>query len=166
MILAMLALLGVPLWFIAIALFTLLWRNRAIRKRPGNVPVRIHAPGEKRWSRGHGVWVHDVFAFRGSPAMWRESLLWVIDASVRSATAEERKKLHRLDEEPVIATFALDSGGTIEFAARSEQYSLLLGPCAIADGAIPHPRQRLRSQQEKSPVVPMTEVDHDEKQRR
>jgi hypothetical protein len=137
MILAILALLGVPLWFIAIALFILLWRNRAIRNRHGNIPVWTYGRRKKRWSRGHGVWVHDVFAFRGSPATWRESLLWVTAASARPVTAEERKKLHRSDEESVVATFTLDSGETIEFAARSEHSSLLLGPYAIADGGYP-----------------------------
>ena len=54
MILAILALLGVPLWFIAIALFILLWRNRAIRNRRGNIPVWTYGRRKKRWSRGHG----------------------------------------------------------------------------------------------------------------
>jgi hypothetical protein len=58
MIFAILALLGIPLWFLAIAMVTLVFRNRDLRHRPGNVGVRLQKPG-KRWKRGHAVWVHD-----------------------------------------------------------------------------------------------------------
>jgi hypothetical protein len=50
-----LAAIGVPLWLCAIAIVTLIIRNREIRKRAGNVPVRLHPAGGKRWSRGHAV---------------------------------------------------------------------------------------------------------------
>ena len=70
MIWAILALIGVPLWLCGAGLTILVVRNRALRKRPGNVQVRRRRQGKSRWVRGHGVWVHDVFAFRGSPAAW------------------------------------------------------------------------------------------------
>jgi Protein of unknown function (DUF2550) len=127
-IIVILAALGVPLWLCAVGILTLLLRNRALRKRRGNVPVRIRRPGKKRWSPGHGVWVHDVFAFRGLPAAWREALVWASDASVRSATEKERKKLHRIGNEPVLVTLTLVEGDTIELAARSEHKNDLLGP--------------------------------------
>jgi hypothetical protein len=76
MIWTLLALLGVPLWLCAIAIVTLILRNRELRHRPGNVPVRRRLPGKKQGSRSHGVWVGDVLAFRGSPAAWQESLLY------------------------------------------------------------------------------------------
>jgi hypothetical protein len=71
MIWVILAALGVPLWLCAVGILTLLLRNRALRKRPGNVPVRVHPPDKKRWSPGHGVWLHDVFALRGLPRRGR-----------------------------------------------------------------------------------------------
>jgi hypothetical protein len=74
MIWAILAAMGVPLWLCAVGILTLLLRNRALRNRAGNVPVRVRPAGKKRWSPGHGVWIHDVFAFRGLPAAWREAL--------------------------------------------------------------------------------------------
>ena len=79
MIWVILAVLGVPLWLCAAGLWVLVMRNRAIRHRPGNVKVRRRRSGKSRWTRGHGVWVHDVFAFRGSPAAWAESLIPVRD---------------------------------------------------------------------------------------
>jgi hypothetical protein len=122
--------IGVPLWFGALTILILVLRNRGIRRRPGNVPVRVRKPGKKRWLPGHGLWVHDVFAFRGSPAAWKEGLVWVTDASARPASPEERKKLHRLGEAPLVATFTGKDGGGLELAARSEHRAALLGPFA------------------------------------
>jgi len=132
-----LAALGVPLWLCAIAIFVLIKRNGWLRNRPGNVPVRIHPPGKKRWLPGHGVWVHDVFAFRGSPAAWKEALLWVTATSARPATDEERKKLRRIGVGPIVATFALAGGGEIELAARAEHRARLLGPFADSSSDVP-----------------------------
>lgn len=130
MIWAILAAIGVPLWLCAIGIGMLLFNNRRLRTRYGDVPVRVRRPGKKRWTRGHGIWVSDVFAWRGSPAAWSEELLWVSDATARAASREERKKLHRLGDEPAIATFVAADGETVEVAAAPEQASALLGPFA------------------------------------
>ena len=126
MIWAVLAVLGVPLWLIALALLNLAYRNRTLRKRPGNLPVRLRTPG-KRWKRGHAVWVHDVFAFRGSPAAWDEVLEYVQEATARPATPEEDHKLRGLDQ-PVIATLTTVDGGTVEAAASGRDRAKLLTP--------------------------------------
>lgn len=128
MIWAILAALGVPLWLCAMGILMLAFNNRKLRKRPGNIPVRVRRPGKKRWIRGHGVWISDVFAWRGSPAAWNEDLIQVRGGSLRSANPEEQKKLHRLADDPAIASLALDGGETLEVAAAPEQRSALLGP--------------------------------------
>ena len=144
MIWAILAFLGVPLWLIALALLNLAYRNRTLRHRPGNVPARVRAPG-KRWKRGHGVWVHDTFAFRGSPAAWEEVLEYVQEASARPATPEEDHKLRGLDD-PIIATLTTADGRTIEAAAARRDRIKLLGPFDVdvedhvgSDAAHRHP---------------------------
>jgi hypothetical protein len=131
MIWAILAAVGVPLWLCAIAILTLVMRNRALRKRPGNIAVRIRPEGKQRWMPGHGLWVSDVFAYRGSPAAWKEGLLWVTAASARPADAEERKHLRRIGDEPVITTLTVTDAGTtrrIDVAARASDARALLGP--------------------------------------
>ena len=128
MIWAILLLLGFPLWLIAVGVTTLVVRNRALRHRPGNVPVRLRTGENERWHAGHGVWVHDVFAFRGSPAGWKEALVWAAGAASRPATAAERKKLHRIGGNPVVVTLALHPRGTIQVAARAEHAATLVGP--------------------------------------
>jgi hypothetical protein len=147
MIWAVLALVGVPLWLCAMAVLTLIVRNRKLRTRGGDVPVRRRLPGKARWTRGHGVWVHDVFAFRGSPAMWSESLVWVTGASTRgTADPAEAKKLRRLGDHPVVAVLTTgDDGETVEFAASEDRAVDLLGPFSV-EAASPPPRPE-RSQE-------------------
>ena len=96
MIWAILAALGVPLWLCSAVILMLLFNNRRLRKRYGDIPVRVRRPGKQRWTRGHAVWVSDVFAWRGSPAAWAEELLAVRGATPRDAEPDERKKLHGL----------------------------------------------------------------------
>jgi hypothetical protein len=94
------------------------------------VPALARSPESGRWHPGHGVWVDDVFAFRRSPAGWREMLLWVTSASVRPAAHDERGRLRRVGDEPLVVTFELRSGGSRAFAVRPEDAGRLLGPYA------------------------------------
>jgi hypothetical protein len=132
---AILALLGVPLWLIAIALLMMFFRNRKLRKRPGNIPVKVLRPGKKRWKSGHGLWISDVFAWRGSPAAWDEDIFEVDGASLRSADEEEQKKLHRIGDDPAVASLTLADGTSLEVATRHEHRSALAGPFLQANRA-------------------------------
>ena len=105
MVWAFLALLGVPLWLCAVGIISVVVRNRQLRKRYGDIPVRVRRPGKKRWTRGHAIWVSDVFAWRGSPAAWNEeSARGRAGLDPRPDEREDRKRLRRLADEPVIAT--------------------------------------------------------------
>ena len=138
MIWAILAAVGVPLWLCALGLLTVVVQNRRLRKRYGDIPVRVRRPGKNRWRRGHAIWVADVFAWRGSPAAWDEELLEVTGATLRAADTAECKKLRRLGENPAIATFALADGEpTLEVAAGAAQRAALLGPFAMTEEAEP-----------------------------
>ena len=118
----------VPL--VAIAATVTVRRNRALRRRPGDVPVLVRTRWGGWWLPGHGVWVADVFAFRRSPAGWHETLLWVTNTYVRSATDEERTRIRRAGDDPVVAVFVLASGGSMTFAASAGSRARLLGPFA------------------------------------
>ena len=132
MIWVILAALGVPLWLCAAGILALVLRNRSLRKRGGDISVRLRSGPEKRWRRGHALWVHDVLAFRASPAGWSESLVWITSVSVRDATPKERKKLHRLGDRPVIALLTVSGGDAVEVAGRSESRERMIGPYADA----------------------------------
>ena len=128
MVWAILLLVGVPLCLIALGIMGLVVRNNSLRRRPGNVPVRLRTGENSRWHAGHAVWVHDVFVFRGSPAGWKEALVWAAGVSSRPATAAERKKLHRIGDDPVVVTVAVHPRGTIQVAARREHAGVLVAP--------------------------------------
>lgn len=130
MIWALLALVGVPLWLCALGILALVYRNRGLRKRHDDIPVRVQRTGKTRWTRGHAVWVSDVLAWRGSPAAWREDLVRVAGARVRNATPGERKKLHRLGGDPVVASLTTSDGDVLYIAASAEHRSALAGPFA------------------------------------
>jgi hypothetical protein len=129
MVWAVLALLGVPLWLCAVGVGVLILENRSLRKRPGDIPVRVLRPGKKRWTRGHAIWVSDVFAWRASPASWKEGLAQVTDASAHeSIDPRTMKKLRRLGDSPAVASLTLVGGTVIDVAARQEHRSALMGP--------------------------------------
>lgn len=52
------------------------------------------------------------------------------EATIRSADAEERNKLHRLGDRPAIATLATADGEPLEVAVATDQRKALLGPFA------------------------------------
>ena len=120
--------LGIPLWLCAIGIVVTVTNNRKLRTRYGDIPVRVRRPGKKRWTRGHAIWVSDVFAWRGSPAAWNEDLDHVIAVSVRPATADEQRTLRRLGDGVSIATMATLDGPPVEVAAGKEHGTALIGP--------------------------------------
>ncbi len=134
MIWAVLAALGIPLWFCGLAFLAMLFENRKLRNRYGNVPVRVRRPGKKRWTKGNAIWVSDVFVWRGSPGVWKEGLVHVSGVTFRSADADERKQLRRLGAEPAIATLAVADGEAVELATAAEHRSALAGPFAASGG--------------------------------
>lgn len=128
MIWLILAALGIPLWLCALGILGVALQNRKLRKRYGDIPVRVRRAGKKRWTRGHAIWVSDVFAWRGSPAAWKEDLLQVNGATVRAPDGQEEQKLRRLGKDPAIAALALHDGEIFEVATRAEHRTALLGP--------------------------------------
>ena len=128
MIWALLVFVRVPLWLCALGIFAVIYRNRALRKRRGDIPVRVLKPGKTRWVRGHTVWISDVFAWRGSPAVWSEGLSHVVAASVAPAGPEERKRLRRLGDDPVMATLTGQEGTALRVAVAGGDRAAVLGP--------------------------------------
>lgn len=130
MIWAILALLGVPLWLCALGILALLYRNKSLRQRHGDIPVRVLRAGKTRRTRGHAVWVSDVFAWRGSPAAWNEDLLHVTGARIGAFEPEELKRLHRLGDNPIVATLTPDVGELVAWRWRPNTAQLCLARTA------------------------------------
>ena len=71
--------------------------------------MRLRVDPKGRWHRGHGLWAHDVLAFRESPAAWQEGLSWASGVTTRELTPEEAYKFRRLDQ-PMAGTFTVADG--------------------------------------------------------
>ncbi len=130
MVWIILAFLGIPLWLCAVGILAMVLRNRSLRKRHGDIPVRVRRPGKSRWTRGHAVWVSDVFAWRGSPAGWNEEMLQVTGVSVRRADTEEQHQLRHLGDEVRIASLSSADGEDLEVAMAPDGEAAVLGPFA------------------------------------
>ena len=137
MVWAVLILLGVPLWLCAAGIFTVVFRNRQLRRRDGNLEVRVLRAGHERWRRGHAIWVSDVFAWRGSPATYAEVLTQVTAAHGRSPTADESAKLHRLGTELAVVELSGSAGGRLTVATAGANRPALLGPFAADPATTP-----------------------------
>jgi hypothetical protein len=140
MLIALAALLGVPLWFIAAVLAFQLRRARGIKRRPGNVPNRSKAIAEERWRRGHGVWVHDVFAWVAAPPSLKEYLGWVTRVEQRAPTAGEAKRFRRLGADPLVLTLHTAAGPAYELAVAGAHRDKALGPFADEGASAVPPR--------------------------
>ena len=127
MIWAILAVLGVPLWLCALGIFMVILQNRKLRKRYGDIPVRVRRSGKRRWTRGHAIWVSDVFAWRGSPAAWDEDLLRVGGATLRAADPEEGKP-HRWAMTPRSRPWRSPKAGASRWLPRMSNAQAQLGP--------------------------------------
>ena len=132
MVWAILAFLGVPLWLCAAGILVTVLRNRSLRKRHGDIPVRVKRPGKTRWTCGHAIWVSDVFAWRGSPAAWNEDIVQVTGVTLRSCSDEEQHKLRRLGDDLHIATLSSVDGEDLEVTTRPDESDALVGPFVAA----------------------------------
>jgi hypothetical protein len=140
MIWAVLAALGVPLWLIAVGIGSLIFRGHRLKQRPGNIPCRVREAGKTRWTPGHAIWVSDVFAFDGSPAVWNESLTRVTDISSLELDQAEAKKLKRLGPGMITVTLTADNGERFAVATKAGVARDLAGPLFSIEAASLGPR--------------------------
>lgn len=131
MVWAILIFLGVPLWICVLGITVTVLKNRGLRKRPGDIPVRVKPPGKTRWARGHAIWVSDVFAWRKSPASWNEGLVHVTGVTLRSPSDEEQHKLRRLGDGVQMAMLSSARGESLEVAVKAADTTALAGPFAV-----------------------------------
>ncbi len=146
MVWVILIFLGVPLWICVAGILVTVLKNRGLRKRPGDIPVRVKRAGKTRWARGHAIWVSDVFAWRSSLAWWNEGLVHVKNIALRSPSEEEQHALRRLGDGVVIATLSDANDEELEVATAPERKAALVGPfvtAAVADPTADPPQGRV-----------------------
>ena len=95
MIWVILVFLGVPLWLCTLGILMVAPQQSEASSAPRRHCRECATLPWKTLDSGTEVWVSDVFAWRGSPAAWNEDLLHVTHLEVRTASAEDQKKLRR-----------------------------------------------------------------------
>jgi hypothetical protein len=105
-----------------------------MRRRPGRTGESIkvrRGSGKVRWTCGYGVWVKDVFVFRGSPSPRASALFAVHDIVTLRPTDDDRTQLRGLDASPVLIRLLIDDG-YVDFATAADCDLDLFGPFVVA----------------------------------
>lgn len=123
------------LLFLAIVVITALLvllrhRVRAISGQAGAFANRIMGEGETWWRRGYGLWVHDVFVWRGSIVKWDDYLARIVGVETRAPTATERAKLRSVGDDGIVVVLIDEVGDRHLLAVRADQREQALGPFA------------------------------------
>ena len=109
MIWALLALLGIPLWFIAAVLIGV-FRNRKVVRGSPEV-FKFFERTDKGWSRraGYARWVSDVVIFHKGLGLIRSDAIQVLDVAIHDQVDDPPKKLGESAVEVVLTLADSDS---------------------------------------------------------
>lgn len=135
MLVAIGALLGVPLWILLGWLAGGLWHRYEINKLPDlfKTKVRVvsgtyrHTGNDYPRMVGHAVMAHDILILEKGLLIPR-ALHFKIADSVEPPQPADPDKVKRLGDAPVTMQFRLDEGVVIEVAVPSEDLELAWGP--------------------------------------
>ena len=131
MLIALLIALGVDLIVVAAFAAFVFGRRRWLKRQPGEFAGAIRvSSGEveglsRKWKRGSGRWIRDVFVWTKAPLMIRNELVPVDRLCGEDPAYADGLK--RLGDKPVVIEFA-SGGAKIEVAARAEHHALVTGP--------------------------------------
>jgi hypothetical protein len=136
---ALLALLGVPIWLLIGMVGAALWSRRRFAQGPGVFKCKLRsvtgdvAGVPDAWPRGaaFGRWVHDVLVVHQGLALVRNIPLPVAGVSEGPKAADPGDVKH-LGDAPQVVTLRLDSGAVIQVAAARAAADLLAGPLHAA----------------------------------
>ena len=137
MIIAILALLGVPLWLILGWLGAALWHRHDVEKNlPGLFKMKVRVvEGNYRYLDGNfghiaglGYWAHDILLAEKGLLLARNLHFPVADGLQQPQPADPKQVKKRLGDSPVTMQFRLDDGTVIEVAASSKESTLAQGP--------------------------------------
>ena len=129
MIWALLALLGIPLWFIALILIAAVAQRRSIQRTDGVFRYKVR--GDKGWSRGKSVanWVSDVLIGHKGIALLRSEAQQVTAVELIGPPEHPAKGL---GDEVVELSFTFAGGERVDVAVAEASLATAMGPFAVA----------------------------------
>jgi hypothetical protein len=132
---ALLALLGVPIWLLVGMIGAAVWSRRNFARTPGVFKAKVRRVGgdisgvPDSWPRraAYARWVHDVLLVHHGVALVRNIPLPVADRDARVEPVDG-EAVKGLGDAPRVATFRLDSGAVAQIACAGADADLLSGP--------------------------------------
>ena len=140
MLIALLIALGVDLIVVVAFAAFVFKRRRWLKRQPGEFAGAIRVSSgdvdrlSRKWKRGSGRWVRDVFVWTKAPLMVRNELV-PVDRLCGEHPAHA-DGLKRLGDKPVVIEFA-SGGAKIEVAGRAEHHALVTGPMTASPTPAP-----------------------------
>jgi hypothetical protein len=135
MLVAILAVLGIPPWVLLLAVLVIVIRSRnQFISTPGVFPLRLRSvaediPGVKAdWPRAksYAFWVHDVLLVHSGPPLMKTTPFWISDLEISDQVSLSNSE--ELDKEPVQFDLQLVDGAMLQMAVPEKYISLAQGP--------------------------------------
>ena len=138
MLVAILAVLGIPPWVLLLAVLVIIWRRRQqFIKTPGVFPLRLRAVSgdlsgvKSDWPRAksYAIWVHDVLLVHSGPPLMKTTPFWISNLEFADKVVSPSNS-GGLDKEPVQFDLQLANGAMLQIAVPQKHISLAQGPFA------------------------------------
>ena len=137
MLVAILAVLGIPPWILLLAVLVIVIRSRKqFINTPGVFPLRLRAvsgdlSGVKAdWPRAksYAIWVHDVLLVHSGPPLMKTTPFWISNLEIADKVSQSNSE--GLDKEPAQFDLQLADGAMLQMAVPEKHISLAQGPFA------------------------------------
>jgi hypothetical protein len=135
MLVAIGALLGVPVWILLGWLAGGLWHRHEINQLSDLFKTKVrmvsgtyrHTDDSFPRMAGHAIWAHDVLILEKGLLIPR-TLHFKVDDGVRPPQPADPDQVKGLGDKPVTMQYRIDGGGIIEVAAQGEDAEDARGP--------------------------------------
>jgi hypothetical protein len=136
MLVATLAVLGIPPWVLLLAVLAIVIRSRKqFVTTPGVFPLRLRAdsgeiPGIKAdWPRAksYAIWVHDVLLVHSGPPLIKTTPFWISNLEIADKVVSPSNS-KELNKESVQFDLQLADGAMLQMAVPEKHISLAQGP--------------------------------------
>jgi hypothetical protein len=139
--LVILALLGIPLWFLVGIANVLLLRKRAVSAVPGTFPCQVRTDKvdadltAKTWGGGMGRWERDVFVMSRMMTLTGFTAQAADELLANDIWFPEHGEVKRVGDKPVVLPIRLASGFTLEISVPPDLVLTAAGPFPVPAAA-------------------------------
>lgn len=125
MIWALLALLGIPIWFIAVVLIAAFRNRKTVRSNPDVFEYKLKKNDGWKRGKGYARWVSDVLIFHAGIALIRSDAVQVVTVETRNKIDLPSKGL---GDNPTALTITYATGKTATIAVSAQSLDNARGP--------------------------------------